>query len=184
MTKRNKRITGRLVGKFTEAQLREIETYEVGPFTSCPKIQPHEASAVDADRQTATMLGFNERDTEAFIKNRLMLRRQAEHIRRQEQLRAGESVSIILNPALKREYDRQGAHVGQQPFVPNAFQCAILKALDGCALKKQPLADKVCKGEGSVLYRKDGLKELRAAGLVAHKNRLGFYRPDRPPHRS
>jgi hypothetical protein len=73
--------------------------------------------------------------------------------------------------------DRQVA----QQFVPNDFQRAILAALDGRALKKQPLANEVCKGEGTLLYRKDGLQELREAGLVAHKNRLGFYRPDRPP---
>lgn len=114
MVKRASRINGKLVGQFTEAQLQEIEAYEAGPFTSKPKIQPHEQSAVATDRETAATLGFNERDTEAFIKNRLMLRRQAEHIRRQEQLRIGESISIILNPALKREYDRQQAQTAGQ----------------------------------------------------------------------
>jgi len=90
------------------------EEHEAGPFTNNPKIQPHEESAVEADRQSAAMLGFSERDTDAFVKNRLMLRRQAAHIRRQEQLKIGENVSIILNPALKREYERQQAQsVGQ-----------------------------------------------------------------------
>ena len=67
--------------------------------------------------------------------------------------------------------------------MPNAFQRTILDALDGRALKKQPLAVEVCGGEenGNLLYRPGGLKELRDAGLVAHKRGVGFYRPDHPP---
>jgi hypothetical protein len=68
-----------------------------------------------------------------------------------------------------------------QPFVPNDFQHAILKALDGRALKKQPLAEEVCGGEGSRLYRPGGLKELMNAGKVSHKHRLRYFRPDALP---
>jgi len=66
-------------------------------------------------------------------------------------------------------------------LVVNEFQRQILDALDGCALPKQGLAEKVCGGEGTRLYRKGGLKELRKAGKVLHQSRLGYYRPDAPP---
>ncbi len=66
-------------------------------------------------------------------------------------------------------------------FVPNDFQRDILKALEGRALNKQALANEVCNGEGSRLYRRGGIKELKAAGKVCHKPRLGYYRPDAPP---
>ncbi len=70
-----------------------------------------------------------------------------------------------------------------EPFVPTTLQCSILAALDGKALKKQGLADVVCGGEGTRLYKAGGLKELRKTDpkLVDHKNGLGYYRPDRPP---
>jgi hypothetical protein len=61
------------------------------------------------------------------------------------------------------------------------LQQNILLALDGKALKKQPLADIVCAGEGTRLYRKNGIKELMTIGRVAHKNGVGYYRPDAPP---
>ena len=67
------------------------------------------------------------------------------------------------------------------PFIPTPLQKAILAALAGQALKKQALADLICKGEGTVLYREGGIKELRALGLVEHKRRIGFFRPDAPP---
>ena len=63
----------------------------------------------------------------------------------------------------------------EDQFIPLPLQDAILKALDGQALKKQALADKVCKGEGTVLYRSGGLKELRDRGLVYQ--RLECFRP-------
>jgi len=66
-------------------------------------------------------------------------------------------------------------------FVPNDLQRRILSALDGRALKKQKLADDACGGEGTRLYRKGGIKELRVQGLVGHKHGLGYYRPDKPP---
>jgi hypothetical protein len=67
------------------------------------------------------------------------------------------------------------------PFIPTPLQKAILAALAGQALNKQALADLICKGEGTVLYREGGIKELRALGLVEHKRRIGFFRPDAPP---
>jgi hypothetical protein len=66
-------------------------------------------------------------------------------------------------------------------LVLSLLQQAIFAALNGKALKKQPLADEVSGGEGTRLYRKDGIKELIAAGLVAKKNGIGYYRPDAPP---
>jgi hypothetical protein len=66
-------------------------------------------------------------------------------------------------------------------FVPTPRQKAILKALDGRSLKKQQLANEACEGEGTRLYRKGGIHELRSLGLVEHKPGIGYYRPDRPP---
>ena len=76
---------------------------------------------------------------------------------------------------------REAAGRDTSKFVPNTLQASILSVLDGRALKKQPLANEVCGGEGSRLYRKDGIKELMALGKVANKPRLGYYRPDAPP---
>ena len=61
------------------------------------------------------------------------------------------------------------------------LQASILKALDRRALKMKELADEVCDGESSRLYKNNGIKELREYGLVAHQHGLGFYRPDKPP---
>lgn len=71
-----------------------------------------------------------------------------------------------------------------EAFVPNNLQKAILAALDKCALTKQRLANKVCGGEGSRLYkqtRQGDLNELKDKGLVKNKPQLGYYRPDAPP---
>ncbi len=67
------------------------------------------------------------------------------------------------------------------PFVPTPLQHAILKALQHQALKKDPLAAKVCAGDASRLYKPGGIKELRDEGMVDHKHGVGFYRPDAPP---
>jgi hypothetical protein len=66
-------------------------------------------------------------------------------------------------------------------LVLSQLQQAIHTALEGKALKKQPLANLVCAAEGTRLYRKDGIKEMMADGLVAHKPGVGYYRPDAPP---
>ena len=101
------------------------EEHEAGPFTSNPKIQPHEESVVEADRQTAALLGFDERATELFIKDRLMGRRQNEFIRRQERLRIAETISaapptpewdsergeLRYGGAVIRKVDRRAANI-------------------------------------------------------------------------
>lgn len=68
-----------------------------------------------------------------------------------------------------------------ESFVPNHFQSNILKALNGRALTKQQLANEICAGEGTRLYRNGGIKELIQKGMVKNKSRLGYYRPDKPP---
>ena len=77
--------------------------------------------------------------------------------------------------------DRVQEPTNDTPFVPTPLQERILKALDGKALKKQKLADEVCNGEGTTLYRPGGIKELRDLGLVNHKPGVGYYRPNKPP---
>ena len=77
-----------------------------------------------------------------------------------------------------------GTTVSTKPhgvFIPTPLQAAILDALDGKAMKKQALADEVCAGEGTRLYRKGGIKELRDIGRVDHKHGVGYFRPDAPP---
>lgn len=64
-------------------------------------------------------------------------------------------------------------------FVPNAFQKAILKALDHQALRTSSLGQRV--GDERRLFRKNGLTELIEEGMVAHHKRIGYYRPDSPP---
>lgn len=89
------------------------------------------------------------------------------------------------NRALGETEDRAPA-VGEaptpaEPFIPTPLQTEILTALTGRGLKKQQLADEVCAGEGTRLYKRGGIKELRAADLVKHKPGVGYYRPDAPP---
>ena len=54
-------------------------------------------------------------------------------------------------------------------------------AIDGDA-DIEALADEVCGGEGSRLYRDGGITELKELGKVRHRARLGYYRPDAPPN--
>ena len=94
------------------------------------------------------------------------------------------SASRMPEPHLPlRAENKHGPNIGQAGdlFVANPLQKAILAALNGQALMKQGLADAVAKGDGGALYRHGDLKELRERGLVAHKPRVGFYRPDAPP---
>ncbi len=66
------------------------------------------------------------------------------------------------------------------PFVPNAFQTAILEALDGKALRTDPLGAAV--GDRGRLFKKPGgIQELKDNGLVDNHPRVGYYRPDSPP---
>lgn len=66
-------------------------------------------------------------------------------------------------------------------FVPTDLQRAILRCLDGKALKVQAIATTVCNGERTRLYKPGGIKELKDAGLVDHKHQVGYFRPDAPP---
>ena len=68
-----------------------------------------------------------------------------------------------------------------RPLTP--LQQAILKALDGRALKKEKLAAE-CKVEGTRLYRRGGIKELMRLERVANKHGVGYYRTDAPPPES
>lgn len=66
------------------------------------------------------------------------------------------------------------------PFVPTAYQRALLRVLAGTALRTDALAG-ASGGDRRRLFRPGGLTELRARGLVGHHDRLGYYRPDDPP---
>ncbi len=68
-----------------------------------------------------------------------------------------------------------------KPFVGSPIQVAIHKALDGKAMSKQALANEVCGGEGTRLYKPHGIKEMMADGIVKNKPGVGYYRPDSPP---
>lgn len=68
----------------------------------------------------------------------------------------------------------------KQPFVPSPLQVAILKALDGRALKKEALAGE-CRIDPARLYRPGGIKELTELGMVRNKRGVGYYRPNAPP---
>ncbi len=69
----------------------------------------------------------------------------------------------------------------QEQLVLTSFQKSILEALNGQGLTKPKLADKL-KCEERRLYKNGGIKDLMAAGLVANKRGVGYYRPDAPPH--
>lgn len=69
----------------------------------------------------------------------------------------------------------------QREFLAPDLQKAILKALDGRALKVEDIADD-CRVEHPRLYKPNGIRELEAAGLVKKASHgLGYYRPDAPP---
>jgi hypothetical protein len=106
--------------------------------------------------------------------------------------RAKAGIRELLPKEWRRDFNHIGSRIARErasvesarrpdTFVPNQFQLAILKALHGRALNKQDLANEVCGGEGSRLYRPNGIKELMGMGKVRNKRRLGYYRPDAPP---
>jgi len=68
-----------------------------------------------------------------------------------------------------------------EQFVPTQLQRQILDALDGTALKKEPLAAALQLGDPSRLYKPGGIKELRDEKLVDHKRGVGYFRPGAPP---
>ena len=69
---------------------------------------------------------------------------------------------------------------GRASFVPNAYQIAIMEALEGKALRTTALAS-ATGGDQRRLFKPGGLKELQDQGLVEHHARLGYYCPDSPP---
>jgi hypothetical protein len=88
-------------------------------------------------------------------------------------------MSFVM-PPLAAPAPPQASADEYQPFIPTAFQKAILKALEGKALRARALGAAV--GESaSWLYRPGGMTELRERGLVEQHERLGYYRPDAPP---
>jgi hypothetical protein len=68
-----------------------------------------------------------------------------------------------------------------QRLILTPLQSSILRSLDRKALKKEKLAEACELKDGSRLYRQGGIHELRDAGLVAHRDGVGYYRPDAPP---
>lgn len=85
---------------------------------------------------------------------------------------------------LMPQKDRQGVPTtksvptASEKFIPAETQKRILKTLEGQALPTDALAISA-KVDRSSMFKM--LKELRAHGLVDHKPRLGFYRPDALP---
>lgn len=70
-------------------------------------------------------------------------------------------------------------HLGEPP---TTLEQAVWDALDGVAMKKEPLAAKVADGDDRRLYGESGpLTKFKAKGLVVNKRSLGYYRPDAPP---
>jgi hypothetical protein len=65
-------------------------------------------------------------------------------------------------------------------FVPTPLQGKILEALTKTIMQTKDLA-KACKCDGPRLFKPGGVKELMDVGLVAHRNGVGYYRPDKPP---
>lgn len=82
----------------------------------------------------------------------------------------------VLAPA---PLSASGATATDEGFELHPFQEAILEALDGKALSARQLGAAV--GDVARLYRRHGLKELRAQGLVDLRPERGFFRPDAPP---
>jgi hypothetical protein len=65
-------------------------------------------------------------------------------------------------------------------FVPTPVQAAILKVLDGRALRQAEL-ERETGYDRRQLQRETGLGRLRGRGMVRLNRRIGFYRPDAPP---
>lgn len=104
--------------------------------------------------------------------NRLLLRHYAESVRQQRQILRFQSELI--------QFMENSLGVESSPFVPNAFQKAILAALDKKGLRTDALAAKV--GDRRRLFKDPGgLPELMDEGMVAHHKRIGYYRTDSPP---
>lgn len=84
------------------------------------------------------------------------------------------------NPYSREEDDERVQQIDNEPFVPHLLQKAILRALDGRALKKEALAD-ACDVDPRRLYKPGALSELVDLGIVKNKRGIGYYRPDASP---
>jgi hypothetical protein len=83
-------------------------------------------------------------------------------------------------------------HTAQPPSIPTPVndpreplffgprQKAIMDHLDGKAMRSRALAKALHIDQPS-LYKRDGIKELMANGLVKTHRKIGYYRPDAPP---
>lgn len=76
----------------------------------------------------------------------------------------------------------------QVPFAPSVFQLAALRAMIGRAFMVDVLAQYMMTGTDLLtetrrrLYGRKGLRQLQDHGLVKLHPKMGFYRPDAPPH--
>jgi hypothetical protein len=80
-----------------------------------------------------------------------------------------------------RRPPEQPPEMPQPPDIMTPLQRDIMKALDGAAMKIEPLANAVSGRDTKRLYKAGGLQELRDRGDVAHRHGVGYYRPDAPP---
>ncbi len=92
-------------------------------------------------------------------------------------------IAASPKPAADKLRDLEGR------FVPNAYQIKILDLLDGKSLSSDAIARRLgidkrqlfkkTSGKGHVTF--GYLDELKEQGVVGHHDRLGYFRPDRPP---
>lgn len=94
-------------------------------------------------------------------------------------LHTGDRVRLEFASHATSDADANGQSSGEQ-FIPSEFQAAILAALEGKALRSDPLGD-VVDDRRRLFRHPGGLKELQERGLVCRHSRLGYYRPDAPP---
>jgi hypothetical protein len=67
-------------------------------------------------------------------------------------------------------------------FDPTSNQQLMLKALEGVALTTDALSAKSGVGRRQIFQEpKGGIQELMDEGLVEHRRRQGYFRPDSPP---
>lgn len=93
-------------------------------------------------------------------------------------------ICLTLEKNASRDGENGDEQRGENPsekFLLTPMQKSIWEALQGTALRVEPLARKVSGGDTGRLY-KAGLKtQLCAVGIVKYQRGLGYYRPDAPP---
>jgi len=80
----------------------------------------------------------------------------------------------LMNPP------REAKNAPVDPFVPDAIQAAVLKALKGRFLTQAKLCEAIHR-DPSELHRGERMKQLKDRGLVGLRKGLGYFRPDNPP---